>query len=373
MVQKSQSPMIPLIRPDIGFDEVADDLKVILDSGRLTSGPYVQAFERQFADYIGVKHAVTTTSATTALHMCLVARDIGPGDEVLVSDFTFPASGNAIVQTGATPVMVDCLPGRFDLDFDDARSKVTARTKAIMIVHPFGQPVSARDIARFADESGLWVLEDAACAISSNSAGARCGTLGGAAAFSFHPRKILTTGEGGMITTDDDALYARLSVLRTHGSTPTNVGLQFVENGFNYRMSEIQAALGLAQLKRIDAIVDERRRVAECYFQKLAALQFVSTPLSADIRECSFQSFVVTLDDEIDRDRVIENMKRSGIETVLGTYAMHAHPAFSRFIREGQEYPNSFWAQSQSLTLPLIKGMKMADVDQVTGALAAAV
>lgn len=361
--------MIPLIKPDIGFDEVVDDIRAILESGRLTAGPYVHDFERKFADYIGVKHAVTTTSATTALYMALVAHGIGPGDEVLVSDFTFPASGNAIVQTGAVPVMVDCLPGRFDLDFDDARAKVTGRTRAIMVVHPFGQPVAGEEIARFADETGLWVLEDAACAITSNSSGRRCGALGDAAAFSFHPRKILTTGEGGMITTNDDALYERLNVLRTHGSQPSTGGLTFVENGFNYRMTEIQAALGLAQLKRIDAIVDERRRVAQIYLDKLTAVNFASVPLSGDTRECSFQSFVVMLADGIDRNRVIGRMKELQVETTLGTYAMHSQPAFSRFIRDGERLENSSCAQAYSLTLPLLRGMTRVDVDRVVDAL----
>jgi dTDP-4-amino-4,6-dideoxygalactose transaminase len=292
---------------------------------------------------------------------------------VLVSDFTFPASGNAIVQTGAVPVMVDCLPGRFDLDFDDARAKVTGRTRAIMVVHPFGQPVAAEEIARFADETGLWVLEDAACAITSNSSGRRCGALGDAAAFSFHPRKILTTGEGGMITTNDDALYERLNVLRTHGSQPSTGGLTFVENGFNYRMTEIQAALGLAQLKRIDAIVDERRRVAKIYLDKLTTVNIASVPLSGNAQECSFQSFVIMLADDVEREQVIEKLKVAGIETTLGTYAMHAHPAFKQFGYAPHDLSNSHAAERQSLTLPLIKGMTEDDVSFITGALGSAV
>lgn len=361
--------MIPLIKPDIGFDEVADDIEAILDSGRLTAGPYVQSFERMFAEYIGVKHAVTTTSATTALHMSLVARDIGAGDEVLVSDFSFPASGNAIVQTGAIPVFVDCLPGRFHLDLDDARAKVTPRAKAIMIVHPFGQPVSAEAINRFSAETGLWVLEDAACAVSSASGNKRCGAIGDAAAFSFHPRKILTTGEGGMITTNDEALSRRLGVLRTHGGVASETGMHFIENGFNYRMTEIQAALGLAQLKRIDAIVDERRRVADLYLERLAPLSFLSIPLSAEVRDCSFQSFVVMLAAGIDRARTIQRMTASGVETTLGTYAMHAHPAFARFGYEAGHLCNSYHAQCQSLTLPLFRKMTEADVDRIVDAL----
>jgi perosamine synthetase len=365
MVPKPEPPMIPLIKPDISFDEVADDIKAILDSGRLTSGKYVETFEREFADYIGVKHAVTTTSATTALHLCLVAFGIGPGDEVLVSDFTFPASGNVIVQTGAVPIMVDCLPDRFDLDLDDARAKVTEKTKAIMIIHPFGQPVSGEEINQFSEDTGLLVLEDAACAIASSTGGFRCGSIGNAAAFSFHPRKILTTGEGGMITTDDDAVIERLTILRTHGGISSNTGMCFVDNGYNYRMTEIQAALGLAQLKRIDAIVDERRRIAGLYLQLLEPLNAVALPLSASEEQCSFQSFVVLLDDDICRDTLIVAMKEDGVEVTLGTYAMHDHLAFKRFGYESGDLPNALSAQNQSLTLPLIAGMQEADVAAV--------
>lgn len=365
--------MIPLIKPDISFDEVKADIKAILSSGRLTNGPFVAAFEKEFAEHIGTSHAVTTTSATTALHMALVARGIGPGDEVLVSDFTFPASGNAIVQTGATPVLVDCRPGRFDLDFDDARAKITDRTHAIMIVHPFGQPVPHEDLAKFHDETGIWVLEDAACAIGAHSGGVACGNMGDAAAFSFHPRKILTTGEGGMITTNDNALHERMSVLRTHGSTPTDNGLQFIENGFNYRMGEIQAALGLAQLRRIDEIVEERRHVARLYLDQLEALNFLSIPLCAGPQECSFQSFVVMLADDIDRDSVITRLRERGIESTLGTYAMHSQPAFTQFGNEVGDLPHSYRAQNQSLTLPLIKGMSANDVGGIVRALEKAI
>ena len=189
--------MIPLIKPDLAYSEVSEDLKRILDSGRLTSGCYVREFETEFARYIGVSHAVTTTSATTALHMSLVARDIGPGDEVLVSDFTFPASGNAIVQAGATPVLVDSVPRGFAIDLEAARALVSERTKALMVVHPFGQPVDPGELRRFGEETGVWILEDAACAVAARSGGVPCGAMGGAAAFSFHPRKILTTGEAG--------------------------------------------------------------------------------------------------------------------------------------------------------------------------------
>jgi dTDP-4-amino-4,6-dideoxygalactose transaminase len=362
--------MIPLIKPDLAFSEIADDIRKILDSGRLTNGQYVRDFEMAFSEYIGVSHAVSTTSATTALHMVLVAQGIGPGDEVLVSDFTFPASGNTIVQTGATPVLVDSVAGSFELDMHAARSLVTDRTKALMVVHPFGQPVDSSSLRRFSEDTGLWILEDAACAVAAHSGNTRCGAMGMAGAFSFHPRKILTTGEGGMITTDSGQLSERLTVLRAHGAEPNGVNLNFTDNGFNYRMSEIQAAMGLVQLTRIESIVRERRRIADLYTSRLAEIDSVSIPLCASHDECSFQSFVVLLAEDIDRNLVIREMKAAGIETTLGTYAMHSHPAFSRFGYTPGDLPHAWLAQEQSLTLPLFAGMSESDVDHIVGSLA---
>jgi perosamine synthetase len=361
--------MMPLIRPDISFDEVSDDIRAILESGQLTRGPYILNFEKSLAEYVGAKFAISTTSATTALHAALVAQSIGPGDEVLVSDYTFPASGNAIVQTGATPVLVDNMPERFDLDPSDARAKITPKTKAIMVIHPFGQPAEMAAIQSLAREHGLWVLEDAACALGAARAGTRCGVLGDAACFSFHPRKILTTGEGGMVTTNDEALFERLLVLLAHGGTPAEVGMRFSENGFNYRMSEIQAALGLAQLRRFGAILSERKRIAALYIKAFENIEWASAPLSAPFEDCSFQSFVVMLKDGSNRNQIITRMRKQGIETTLGTYAMHNQPAFSRFGYTPGDLPHSNHAERLSLTLPLIKGMAEEDVERVVDAL----
>lgn len=365
--------MIPLIKPTIPFDAVAGDLRGVLESGRLTMGPYVAEFERLVADYVGVRHAFATTSATTALHLALVVAGIGPGDEVLVSDFTFPASGNAIVQTGAVPVLVDCRPGRFDLDPDDAAAKITPRTRAIMPVDPFGQPADMVAVCDLARRHGLVVVEDAACAIGARIARRMCGAWDGMGCFSFHPRKLITTGEGGMVTTNDDAIAEKIRVLRAHGGVIDTVGLRFVENGFNYRLSEIQAVLGIEQMRRVDAILTDRRATAGRMIAGLSAVDGVSIPLSAGLDEVSVQSLVVLLADDINRDSVIRNLREAGIESTLGTYAMHAHPAFARFGYAPGDLPNAWRAQRQSLTLPVLAGMDQATIDRVTGAVAAAI
>jgi perosamine synthetase len=364
---------LPLIRPDIAFEDVEEDFREVFASGLLTRGPRLERFEAAFAERVGAAHAVAVTSATTALHLALVAQGIGPGDEVLVSDFTFPATGNVVVQTGATPVLVDCLPGRYEMDVDRAASLVTPRTAAVLPVDPFGRPADLEAVEQLARAHGLFVLEDAACAVGSTFQGRPCGAWGDAAAFSFHPRKLLTTGEGGAVTTSDSSLAARLRLLRSHGSEVVDGALLFVDNGFNYRMSELQAVMGLSQLGRLDAVLADRRATAAAYTTLLADVEGVTLVEQDPRTEVNHQSFVVLLD-TADRDRVRSDMARDGIETTLGTYAMHAHPAFGR--RAGLapgDLPHSWSAQQRSLTLPLVPRMAEEDVLRVVDSLRAAV
>ncbi len=363
--------LIPLARPDVSFDEVAEDIRTILESGWLTSGRYIEKFEEVFAAYVGVHHAITTTSATTALHLALEASNVQPGDEVLVSDFTFPASGNTIAQIGAIPVLVDCLPGRFTLDLEDAARKVTSNTTAIMPVDPFGQPADMKGVCDLASSHGLAVIEDAACAIGAQRDGTCCGAWAGAGCFSFHPRKIITTGEGGMLTTNDADLAARARKLRSHGGVSAVVGLEFQHNGYNYRMSEIQAALGLSQMKKLTAMLADRRRVAADYSKQLADVSGVALPLDCEEGTGTYQSYVVLLDHDIDRDRVIAHTRKAGVETTLGTYAMHSHPAFAHFAYRAGDLPNSLLAQNQSLSLPIYGNMQADEVERVVNVLVA--
>lgn len=357
--------MIPLTRPDIYFDEVEKDIYAILQSGILTNGPYVEKFEQMVAEYVGVKYSFSTTSATTALHLILSALDIGFGDQVLVSDFTFPASGNAIVQTGASPILIDCYPGRFDLNVSDAKQKITRKTKAIMPVSPFGQPADMPALVEFAEQNNIFVIEDAACALGAELNGCYSGAWKGAGCFSFHPRKVITTGEGGMIVTNDEELAKKLSILRNHGGISSEYGMTFSSNGFNYRMSEIQAVLGIAQMNRLDGILCDRRSTANIYIERLARFSNVRIPLTTSPSNCTFQSFVILLDKSIDCNSVIRYMKEKGVETTLGTYALHAHQAFSRFGYKPGDLKNSWFNQNHSLTLPLLPKMKEEKINQV--------
>jgi dTDP-4-amino-4,6-dideoxygalactose transaminase len=258
------------------------------------------------------------------------------------------------------------------MDPDAAASLVTERTRAIIAVDPFGQPADLPALAVLAQRRGFALVEDAACALGANVGGRRCGSWPAAGCFSFHPRKVVTTGEGGMVTTNDDALAGRLRRLRNHGGERAAVGMTFVEHGYNYRLSEFQCALGVAQMARVDEILADRARTAGQYRQRLASVERVLFPEPSRDERWTYQSLVVLLDDDVDRDGVVAEMARHGIETTLGTYAMHAHPAFASLGYAPGALPNSWRLQRQTLTLPLVPAMVEDQVDQVVATLAAA-
>lgn len=364
--------MIPIIQPGLAFDEVAEDLRAVITSGRLTQGPYLERFEAAVAEAVGVEHVVCVTSATTAMRLALAALDVGPGDEVLVADFTFPATGNVVVECGARPVLVDTTAEGFVLDLDHAASLRSERTKALLVVDPFGQPAITDEMLRWAAAHDVVVVEDAACALGSSRDGIRCGAHPSVpGCFSFHPRKVVTTGEGGAVTTSDAALAERLRRLRSHGgATGPSVGLEFVEHGFNYRMSEVQAVLGLPQVARLEQIRLDRQRTAASYEAALVDWSEVTLVRPSAGDDWSYQSFVVLVDD---RDAVVDHLRSAGVESTLGTYAMHAQPAFAHLGYRAGDLPHSLDRQQRSLTLPLSPSMPEADVATVVAALAGAV
>jgi len=364
---------IRLVVPAVGDDELRE-IAEVLASGFLTQGPKVAEFERAVAEWVGSRHAIATTSATTALHLAIAALDIGPGDEVLVPDFTFPATANVVIQQGARPVLVDIDLATFAMDPADVTRRITPRTRAIIPVHAFGLAADMDPINDIAKAHGLKVVEDAACAIGSTYHGRACGSLGDAGCFSFHPRKAITTGEGGMVTTDDDELADRLRLLRSHGGIRSGGRFTFEAAGYNYRLSDVLAAMGVAQMRKLDALVAEKRRLAALYHERLRDLDGVTRPVTPDGLGHVFQSYVVVLDERIDRDRAIETMREGGIETTLGTYALHAQPFFARtFGCKPGDLPESYRAYRQTLTLPLYPGLRDDQVDRVVSALTAAV
>jgi dTDP-4-amino-4,6-dideoxygalactose transaminase len=359
--------MIRLAVPEIGEEEV-QAVAAVLRSGFLVQGPVVEAFEARMAAAVGTAHAIAVSSGTAALHLALLALDVGPGDEVVVPGFTHPATANVVARTGATPVLVDIDLDTFNVQPEAMRRAIGPRTRAIVPVHLFGVPAEM-DRIQDGRPRGVDVVEDAACALGSGYGGKRCGALGRVACFSFHPRKVITTGEGGMLTTDDGALADRLRRLRNHGQVVEGGRGRFVEAGLNYRLTDFQAALGLAQMDRLPAIVARRRAIAAAYAAALQGRPGVSLPRAPASAEVAWQSYVVLLREGIDRDAVQSRLRESGIETTLGTYALAAQPRY----RDHPPLPNSLAAQQRSLSLPLHTRLTDADVERVADALRRAI
>lgn len=355
--------------PLTGAEELAA-IAEVLETGYLTQGPRVAEFERLVAGYVGTTQAFATSSATTGIHLALHAVGVEPGDEVVIPDFSFPATANAVIQQGAIPVFVDIDLATYNMDPSLLDAAITDRTAAIMPVHAFGLPADMDPINEIASQHGLPVIEDAACALGGSYRGRQAGALGTAGVFSFHPRKIITTGEGGMITTSDEAVAERIRILRSHGSVRGSHFMSFIDAGYNYRLSDVLGAIGVAQMARLDEIVKRRQQLAAVYARELAAVEGLTPPIVPDGTLHTYQSYVVLLDENIDRDAVIDAMREEGIETTLGTYSMHLQPYFrERFDIADDLLPHATRAQHSALTLPLYPQLTDEEVQQVCHAL----
>ena len=365
----SVSTRIPLARPVAGEEEIAE-IRQVLDSGYLSQGPKTAEFERAVAELTSSSFALATSSCTTAMHLSLVALGIGPGHEVLVPDFTFPATANVVVQCGAVPVLVDIDLATYNVDPDELERRLSPRTRAVMPVHLFGLSADMDPVMAFAQEHGLAVIEDAACSLGATYRGRPCGSFGDVGCFSFHARKVITTGEGGMVVTSRSDLAERLMLLRSHGGVRREDRFLFHEAGFNYRLSDIHAAVGIAQMRRLDALVARRRALAEAYRERLRDVPGVRLPSDPPEREHIYQAFVALLADEIDRDGVISKLRAQGIETTIGTYALHDQPYFRRTLPPSlRDCPRSHHASQRSIALPLYPAMTDDDVDIVSESL----
>ncbi|WP_166790402.1 DegT/DnrJ/EryC1/StrS family aminotransferase [Cryobacterium tagatosivorans] len=343
----------------------------VLESGFLTQGPRAAEFENLVGSWVGTSRAYAVSSATTGLHLALHAVGVKPGDEVIIPDFSFPATANAVIQQGAIPVFVDIDIDTFNLDPSRLEAAITSRTTAIMPVHAFGLCADMDPINEIAARHSLPVIEDAACALAGTYKGRQAGSLATAGVFSFHPRKIITTGEGGMIMTDDEELGNKIQVLRTHGAVRGELFMSFIDAGYNYRLSDVHAAIGVAQMAKLAGITEGRHERADSLTERLAGLDGVRTPVVPEGTRHAYQSYVVLLDDDIDRDAVIRAMKSRDIETTLGTYGMHLQPYFrDRFGIEDAALPVSTRAHNQALTLPLYPQLTDSDLDLIAEKLA---
>jgi perosamine synthetase len=349
--------VIRLAWPELGEEELAA-IAEVLASGYLTMGPKVPEFESALAGVCGTEHAVAVSSGTAALHLAVAALGIAEDDEVIVPAYTFPATANAVVLAGARPVLVDVNPSTMNVDPARVYDSVTERTRAVVAVHLFGRPLDWEAL-QSAVPPDVALIEDAAGALGARWRGMPCGGLGLMGCLSFHPRKVVTTGEGGAVTTSDPDLADVVRALRHHGIGARGV-FDITRPSANYRLSDLQCAIGLTQLARLDQLLAERRRVAETYSRHLTGL--VETPSADEGDEHGWQAYVVQVDR---RDEILAGLREQGIEAQIGTYAVHRLSAF----RDQGPFPNADACFERALALPLHGRLAPADVDRVCEAL----
>lgn len=371
---------IQIATPSTGEEEW-QALREPLESGWLTQGPKVQAFETAFAGRHRVNHALATTSCTTALHLALAVLGVGPGDEVIVPAFTWVSTANVVLYCGATPVFVDVLPDSYNIDPAAVAAAITPRTKAVIPVHLFGL-CADMDALRAALPETVAIVEDAACAAGAAYGDRPAGGLGDLGCFSFHPRKSITTGEGGMLTTQDAAFAKRAERLRNHGAGISEevrhkgpapyLMPAFDELGFNYRMTDLQGAVGLVQLRKLDRFVAERDKWARWYMQALGQLQWLQLPLAPDGYDHAWQSFVtvVSPDSPMPRNQIMERMHTAGISTRPGTHAVTELGYYRNTVGvDPSGFPVASMLASQSMALPLHNRMTEEDFHYVVDTL----
>jgi len=330
---------IPITRPALGEEEARAPYESI-KSGWVTQGPKVAEFERAVASYVGARHGIATTSCTTGLHLALASIGVGPGDEVIVPSFTFIASANAVLYTGADVVFCEIDPRTFNVEPSDIERRITKRTKAILPIDQIGLACDIDAVNDIAGRHGIVVVEDAAPAIGESYRGRKVGSNAQQTVFSFHPRKVITTGEGGMITTDDDLLADRARKLRAHGMSVSDLERhrsdhviieEYNELGFNYRMTDIQASIGLVQLRRLDELLRVRRAKAKRYNEELSEIRGLGVPYVPPYAEHTYQSYCLRLtkDCRLGREELMTNLLRRGIATRRGVMASHLEETYT--------------------------------------------
>lgn len=367
--------MIPIAKPYLTKEEAQAAYDTIL-SGWITQGPKVQEFEELFAGYTGAKYAVAVSNCTTALHLSMIVSGLGPGDEVICPSMSYIATANAIKYVGAIPVFAEVQPLNYNLDPEDVEQRITTKTKAILLVHQIGMPADIYAFKELCEKYDLKLIEDAACAAGSAYKGKKIGSHSELVCFSFHPRKVISTGDGGMITTNRKDYYNRLKLLRQHGMSVNDrvrhvsdkvIFEDHLEVGYNYRMTDIQAAVGIKQLEKLDWIVEERRKIGAIYNEAFKNIEFINLPIEKEGYFSNNQSYSVYLKEScpIDRNDLMQKLLDEGIATRRGIMTTHRETAYKK-IQNDINLPVSEDLQDRSIILPLYVPMKLQELNYIT-------
>lgn len=366
--------MIPIAKPYLTKDEAQSAYDTIL-TGWVTQGPKVEEFEKKFCEYTGAKYAVAVSNCTTALHLAMIAAGIGKGDEVICPSMSYVASSNSIKYVGATPVFAEVNPENYNIDPVHAEKLITDKTRAILIVHQIGMPSDIDAFTSLANKYNLILIEDAACAAGSSYKGKKIGSHSELVCFSFHPRKVITTGEGGMITTSSEEHYKRLRLLRQHGMSVNDrlrhesdklLFEDHIEIGYNYRMTDFQAAIGLKQLEKLDWIINERRKIAMKYIDELKDIDCIRLPVEKEGYFSNYQSFSIYLkkNSPLKRNELMQKLLDEGIASRRGIMTAHRETAYKNEYKN-IHLPISEDAADNSIIIPIFIPMSVSDTDSV--------
>ena len=357
--------MIKLIKPYISIQSIQTDLEDIFASGQFTQGKNVQRFETDLKNYLSVHYIGLTTSATTALSLSLRVMGVKPGSKVAVSDYSWPASSNVIEELGAIPVFIDINPETFNMSLDDLEKKIDASFSAVIFVDTFGNPSGLEDIFALCQKYKVPLLEDAACALGSEVNDIKVGSIADVTCFSFHPRKLLNTGEGGAIATNNEEYAKQFKIkLAAGASGNAEVGLKFTDFGFNFRLTEIQSLMGWQQLKNLDEVITKRLEIKYCYINSLTSIGLAPQKVDTNIKH-NAQSIVFTVPETVNRNKLVKYLNSQNIESTLGTYCLSG-TSFNRD-KYNDVQQNSLAIESAAITLPCYEGL---DTKPVTKAIA---
>ncbi|MDU1068725.1 MULTISPECIES: DegT/DnrJ/EryC1/StrS family aminotransferase [Clostridium] len=357
--------MIKLASPDIDVEEF-EEVRKVLESKFLVQGDKVEQLENLICDYLNINYAIAVSSGTAALHLALLALDIISGDEIIVPDFTFPATANVVECVGANVKLIDIKKNDFCIDESDIERNITEKTKVIIPVQEFGNSCDMEKIINIAKRYNLKVVEDAACALGAEYDGKKVGTIGDIGCFSLHPRKTITTGEGGIVVTNNATIAKKIKILRNHGIEVINGKTTFVEAGFNYRMTNIQGAIGVAQFKKLEKLNAIRRSIAVKYNQLLKNINGITLPMESKNVKHVWQTYHILLDDCIDRNIVIKKLKEKGIESNFGAYSVHSQPYYkNKYKLNSDYYINSTKCYTNGLALPLHSNLKDEELEYI--------